>query len=229
METLSHKFTLNLADGSFPLGTDSMLLADFVRLPRNAAVLDLGSGCGTLGMLLCAKDNSCQVTGIELSETDHCMALENIQANQLQSRLYSLCADLKSFPPEITPGSFHCCVSNPPYFTGGEASKKHPLARRDDACKPSDLFAAAAKALRYGGDFFLVHKPERLAQLCYEATIAGLQPKRLRLVRHTPNSEVTTILLQCRKGGKVGLVWEELYLKNTDGSPSDDYRRIYHL
>lgn len=229
METLSHKYTLNLSPDSFPLGTDSMLLADFVRLPRNATVLDLGSGCGTLGMLLCAKDARCQVTGIELSETDHLMALKNIQTNQLHCRLYSLCADLKSFPKEIAAGSFHCCVSNPPYFSGGEASQKHPLARRDDACKPSDLFAAAAKALRYGGDFFLVHKPERLAQLCYEAAKVGLEPKRLRLVRHKPNSDVTTILLQCRKGGKVGLIWEELCLQNTDGSPSDDYRRIYHL
>ncbi len=229
METLSHKYTLNLSPSSFPLGTDSMLLADFVRLPRNATVLDLGSGCGTLGMLLCAKDDNCVVTGIELSETDHLMALENIQTNHLQCRLYSVCADLKFFPQEIIPGSFHCCVSNPPYFTGGEASLKHPLARRDDACKPSDLFAAAAKALRYGGDFFLVHKPDRLAQLCYEASKAGLQPKRLRLVRHKPGSDVAVILLQCRKGGKVGLVWEELYLQTPDGSPSDDYRRIYHL
>ncbi len=229
METISHKYTLNLSDESFPLGTDSMLLADFVRLTRNATVLDLGSGCGTLGLLLCAKDANCQVTGIELSESDHLMALENIRANQLQCRLYSLCGDLRTFPPEITSGSFHCCVSNPPYFSGGEPSQKHPLARRDDTCKPSDLFAAAAKALRYGGDFFLVHKPDRLAQLCCEAAKVGLEPKRLRLVRHKPNTAVTTILLQCRKGGKVGLIWEELFLQNPDGSPSDDYRRIYHL
>ncbi len=229
MEILSHKYTLRLSDGAFPLGTDSMLLADFVRLPRNASVLDLGSGCAALGLLLCAKDDHCQVTGIELSEADHLMALENIRANQLQCRLYSLCADLKTFPTELKAGSFHCCVSNPPYFSGGEASRKHPLARRDDACKPSDLFRAAAKALRYGGDFFLVHKPDRLAQLCCEASNAGLQPKRLRLVRHRPGGEITTILLQCRKGGKVGLIWEELCLQNPDGSPSEDYRRIYHL
>ena len=41
------------------MSTDSMLLADFVKLPRNAKVLDLGAGCGTLGVLLCAKDAGC--------------------------------------------------------------------------------------------------------------------------------------------------------------------------
>lgn len=229
METLSHKYTLKLSQNAFPLSTDSMLLADFVRMPRNATVLDLGSGCGTLGLLLCAKDDFCTVTGIEQSQADHMTALENICDNQLQSRLYSLCADLKSFPPQLPFGSFHCCVSNPPYFSGGEASQRHPLARRNDTCKSADLFAAAAKALRYGGDFFLVHKPDRLAELCYEAINAGLQPKRLCLVRHQPNSPVSTVLLQCRKGGKVGLVWEALSLYHPDGRPTDDYRRIYHL
>lgn len=229
MEILSRKYTLALAPGSFPLSTDSMVLADFVRLKRNASVLDLGSGCGTLGLLLCAKDDSCRVTGIEQSECDHRMALENIAANHLQTRLYSLCADLRRFPPQLAAGTFHCCVSNPPYFTGGAPSRTHPIARRDDCCKTADLFSAAAKALRYGGDLFLVHKPERLAEICAEAVRADLQPKHLRLVRHSPGGAVTTILLQCRKGGKVGLVWDELSLFEQDGSPSGDYRRIYHL
>ena len=59
MEHLYNGFTLSLPADAFPLSTDSMILADFVRLPKNASVLDLGSGCGTLGLLLCAKDPLC--------------------------------------------------------------------------------------------------------------------------------------------------------------------------
>ena len=68
METLFNGFTLEIAPGTFPLSTDSIALADFVRLPASARVLDLGSGCGTLGLLLCARQNDCAVTGIELDE-----------------------------------------------------------------------------------------------------------------------------------------------------------------
>lgn len=228
MELISDRYVLELCGGGFPLSTDSMVLADFVKLSKNAKVLDLGSGCGTLGLLLCAKDPGCTVTGIELTDA-HETALNNIQRNGLEGRLYSICADLRAMPPEIIPGSFHCCVSNPPYFSGGEAHRQTPLARREDACSPADLFAAAAKALRYGGDFFLVHKPERLAQLCFEASRAGLEPKRLRTVRHRAGGPIALILLQCRKGGKPGLVWEEMNLHNPDGSPTEDYRRIYHM
>lgn len=229
MEILSDRYTLSLCDGAFPLSTDSMVLADFVKLPKNARVLDLGSGCGTLGLLLCAKSESCAVTGVELSQADHLTALENARRNGLGGRLYSICADLRSMPPEIPAGGFDCCVSNPPYFSGGAVSRRTPIARQELECTPADLFAAASRVLRWGGDFFLVHKPERLAQLCAEASIAGLEPKRLCLVRHRPEGPVALILLQCRRGGKPGLRWEELILHNTDGSPTDDCRRIYNL
>ena len=228
MEQLFGGYTLELSQGGFPLSTDSMVLADFVRLPKNARVLDLGSGCGTLGLLLCAKDTGCTVTGIELEEQAHVAALENSRRNNLQHRLYSLCADLRSIPAEITPGSFDCCVSNPPYFSGGAASSRTPLARRDDCCSAEDLFSAAARALRWGGSFFLVHKPQRLAQLCHQACLSGLEPKVLRLVRHRPDSPPSMVLLQCRKGGKPGLELQELTLFHCDGTPTADRRRIYH-
>ena len=228
MEILSGKYTLTLCDGGFPLSTDSMVLADFAKLPRSARVLDLGSGCGTLGLLLCAKDDGCTVTGIELTEHAHRCALDNIRANALEGRLYSVCADLRAMPECIQPGSFDVCVSNPPYFSGGELSRKTPLARREDCCSPADLFATASKYLRFGGDFYLVHKPERLAQLCAEGSKAGLEPKRLRLVRHREGGPIALILLGCRKGGKPGLLIDEMTLYHADGTPTEDRRRIYH-
>ena len=224
MEYLPNGLTLELAPGCFPLSTDSMVLADFVRLPKNARVLDLGSGCGTLGLLLCARDGSCSVTGIELDEAAHAAAVENIARNGLELRLSRICADLR----DMTPGNFQVCVSNPPYFSGGAAHSRNPAARREDTCTPKDLFAAASKALQFGGDFFLVHKPERLAQLCFEASSVGLEPKRLRMVRHRPDSPVSMILLSCRKGGKPGLQLDELTLFHSDGTPTEDHRRIYH-
>ena len=226
MEVILKEFTLELSSG-FPLSTDSMVLADFVKLPKNAAVLDLGSGCGTLGLLLCARDKSCTVTGVELDGAAHAAALENIARNRLAPRLSSICADLRTMP--ITPGGFQVCVSNPPYFSGGAVHSRNPVARSEETCTPGELFAAAAKALRYGGDFFLVHKPERLAQLCFEASSHALEPKRLCLVRHRPGAPVSLILLSCRKGGKPGLQLEELTLYNADGTPTADYKRIYHI
>ena len=69
MEQLHNGFTLELAPGTLPLSTDSIALADFTKLPKNAQVLDLGSGCGTLGLLLCAGANAARVHLSEHAKT----------------------------------------------------------------------------------------------------------------------------------------------------------------
>ena len=88
---------------------------------------------------------------------------------------------------------------------------------------------SAAWALKYGGDFFLVHRPERLAELCAAGARHQLEAKRLLLLRHQEDKPVALILLQLRKGAKPGLVWEEQSLFHRDGTPTDHYRNLYHL
>ncbi len=229
MEYLYNGFTLHICEGGFPVSTDSMALAHFARLPKNARGLDLGSGCGTLGLLLCAKDPACTVTGIEISPAAHETALKNAEDNQLSCRLTSICQDLSALPSFLSPGSFDVCVSNPPYFNGGPESKAHGVARREDLCPLPELFRAAAHALRFGGDLFLVHRPERLAQLCACASRMGLEPKRLLLLRHKQDGPVSLVLLSCRKGAKPGLIWEEESLRDPIGNATPFYNAIYHI
>lgn len=226
METLSKGFTLEIYDGCFPLSTDSMVLADFVRLPKNARVLDLGAGCGTLGHLLCARRADCHVTGLELQQQAHEGALKNIARNALEERMQSIHGDLRQCRALVDAGAFHVCLSNPPYFSGGPAAKL-TAARRTDCCTMDELFEAAAWALKFGGDFFLVHRPESLAQLFGCACAAGLEPKRLALVRHRPADPPALVLVQCRKGAKPGLKWEEWSLFDQNGEPTALYQRIY--
>ena len=229
METLHNGFTLSLSEGAFPLSTDSIALGGFAELKKDARVLDLGSGCGTLGLLLCAKDNTCRVTGIELDPDAHEMALYNAKINNIDTRLTSICADVKCLSNEITPGSFDCCVSNPPYFSAGPQSLRTPLARRDDRLPMEDLFRVASRFLRYGGDFYLVHKPELLAHICALGNANALEPKKLCLLRHREDGPVSLILLHLKKGGKPGLIWQEEALHHADGSLTPYYKNLYHI
>ena len=229
MEYLPNGFTLALADGCFPLSTDSMALAHFARLPKYARVLDLGSGCGTLGLLLCAKDPCCTVIGVELDPAAHAAALDNIQRNGIGTRMESICADLRTIANRFPAGSFSCCISNPPYFSGGPASAAFPTARREDSCTLADVIAGAAWTLKFGGDFFLVHKPERLAQIIALGARHDLEAKRLMLLRHRENGPISLILLQLRKGAKPGLKIEEQALFDVSGNPTPYYKEVYHL
>ena len=229
MEHLSNGFTLELSENAFPLSTDSIALSGFVKLQKNANVLDLGAGCGTLGLLLCAKNPCCTITGIEIDTCAHRMALHNAVQNHITDRLTSICADAAEVPSLVKAGSYDCCVSNPPYFSAGPQSIKTPTARREDLLSMEALFRSAAWALKYGGDFFLVHRPERLAQLFACACKNNLEPKRLLLLRHKPDGPVALTLVQCRKGGNPGLIWEEACMFDKNGAPTPYYKELYHL
>ena len=229
MEYLPGGFTLELKEGCFPLSTDSVVLSHFAHLPRNARVLDLGAGCGTLGLLLCAKDQNCHVTGIELDPLAHEAAIANIHRNNVSHRMESICADLRTVSEILTGESFSCVISNPPYFSGGPASRTLSTARREDNCSSADLFRCASRMLKYGGDFYLVHRPERLAELITRGSENSLEAKRLLLLRHKEGGSIALVLLQFRKGGKPGLIWEEASLYDQNNNPTAYYRSVYHL
>lgn len=229
MENLPNGFTLALCPGSFPLSTDSIALAAFTKLPKGASVLDLGSGCGTLGLMLCASYSDCTVTGIEIDPIAHKTAQENAQRNQISERFHSICGDVTLLPNFIKAGSFRVCISNPPYFAAGPKSKALPTARSEDSLSLDTLFKGVSWALRYGGDFYLVHRPERLGELFVTASKYSLEPKTLQLLRHRIDGPIALVLIQYRKGAKPGLKWNEQYLFDADGSPSPYYKQLYHL
>lgn len=229
MEKLPMGMTLDLPEGVFPLSTDTMVLAHFCRTGKGGRWLDLGSGGGTLGLLLCAEDPRCSVTGVEISAAAHEAAETNILRNGLSARMQSICADLREVPGFLAPGSFSCCAANPPYFSGGPVSATLPEARHREHCTPEDLCRSAAWALKFGGDLFLVCPPEMIAEWIAAGSANGLQTKVLRLVRHREGGKVSLALLRLRKGAKPGLKLEEIALHDRAGNETPVYKEIYHL
>ena len=230
MEELWNGLTLTPEPG-FPLGTDSVLLADFITLPRKARVVDLGSGCGTLGVLLCAREGTCSVTGLELRETAHRVALENIAANGLEGRLQALLGDVRQLRSLLPACSADCVISNPPYFVAGSGklSAAAAEARAEETLPLEDLCRAAAWLLPTGGRFALIHRPERLCDLFCALRGSGLEPKRIQFVRHMAGQPISLVLVEARRGGRPGLHYlPDLIQFHPDGTETEAYRAAYH-
>lgn len=231
LERLPGGYTLS-TEGAYPLSTDTMCLAAFAPLGRNWRIADLGSGSGALGLLLCAREESCSVTGLELSETAHETALMNIARCGLGGRLSSLCGDIQNAKALLPPGGFQLVVSNPPYFPKGQGLSSGDPARkqaREESCPLESLFEAAAWCLPTGGRFCLSYRIEGLADLIWQARKYNLEPKRLCLVRHSAKTPPAFLLMECRRGGKPQLSLDELVLYGPDGRPTPPMREIYHL
>lgn len=216
-----------LKRGPFPLGTDSVLLSHFVSLRPGCRVADLGAGCGTLGLLIAARDSSCSVTGIELDDEAYAMGLENLALNQ-QSQLRLLRGDVRQIRQLLPAGSFDCVISNPPYFPVGSGKAANAY-RSELTLNLKELCQAAAWLLPSGGTFALVHRPERLCDLFWELRSHGIEPKRIQFVRHRVESPLCLVLVEGRRGGKPGLSYlPDLIEFHSDGSETEAYRAAYH-
>ena len=218
--------------GAFRVSTDSVLLGHFAAHIRAKSVMDLGCGSGVLAVLLGLSHPGAAIAGIELRPDAAAQAKAALAANGLDGSGI-LCGDLRAHRALCAAGSFDLVVCNPPYFPlGSGASAPDPAraaAREERCCTLEDVCTAAAYLTRWGGAFALVHRPERLSELCCALTRCGLEPKRLRLVQPRPGRAPILILLEARRCGKPGLDIEKpLLLAGADGRESEEVREIYH-
>jgi len=210
------------------LGTDSVLLADFITLPKEAKIVDLGAGSGALGLLLCAKNEKCRVIGVEIDEEAHRLATENAAQNALNRRLTPILGDVRKIRELLPASSADCVISNPPYFPV-HSGKIANAARSELTLNLNQLCQAAAWLLPSGGRFALVHRPERLCDIFCALRENGMEPKRLRFVRHRIDAPICLVLIEARRGGKSGLTYEsDLIEFHSDGTPTSAYRAAYH-
>ncbi len=218
--------------GAFRLSTDSVLLGAFAEHIRAKTILDLGCGSGVLAVLLGLSHPGAAVEAIDIQPEAAERAAAAMELNGL-SPAGVRCGDLRSHRALFAAGRFDLVVCNPPYFpVGSGASAPDPAraaARDERCCTLEDVCAAAGYLTRWGGAFALVHRPERLSELCCALTRHGLEPKRLRFVHPRPGSSPNLLLLEARRGGKPGLDIEKpLLLTDADGGESAEGREIYH-
>lgn len=217
----------------FKLGTDCVLLADFVNTASARRGIDLGCASGAISLLLLTRSPRLHMTGLELVPEAVELARANMAENALTERADMLCGDIRRVRELFAAGSFDLAAANPPYFPVGHgktpSDTARAAARGETSCTLDDICAAAQWLLRTGGGFSLVHRPERLGEIFACMSAHGMEPKRLRCVQPRAESAPSLVLVEGRRGGKPGLKIEPpLILSTSDGGESGEYRRIYH-
>ena len=217
---------------AFCYGVDSVLAADMCRVRRSDRVLDLCSGNGAIALIVCAMYSPEHVTGLEILPDAVELARRSAEQNGLSDKMDFVCGDAAEAGEYIKAASFDAVVCNPPYFEKGRGAgcggSVKDSARHEDSAGLEDFFRAAAFALRPGGSFCLVHRPQRLADIMECARRTGLEPKQLRMVCPHQDDAPNLLLLKCVKGGGHELtVLPSLIIRNRDGSFTEEIDRIY--
>lgn len=192
-------YQLEQRPGVFPLGSDALALGRFATVRKGWRVCDLGTGSGVLLLLLAAREPQLELFGLDQDPAAAALAQDNLGRNGLEGQIWTGSWSQAPF----SPGSFDLVVSNPPYYAPGSGKDGGPA--RMEREELDTLCRAASRLLRNGGRFALSFPTQRLADLFEAMRRWDLEPKRLKLLSHTPTKPPYALLLEGVRQGKPGL------------------------
>lgn len=231
----------------FGYGVDAVLLAAFAAgetgargIPQGSMAADLGTDCGIVAFILTHKVADVYVTGVEKRQEAADRAREAVSLNGLEDRVRIITADVSDIAGGTASdaetsslrGGFDVVVSNPPYFRRNSAipsaSGDRYIARHETTADIGDFARAAAALLKVGGSFYLVHRPDRLADIFSALREAGLEPKEMQMVVPADNQAANIVLIHAVKDAGAELrMLPQIAVHTPDGGYTDDILRIY--
>ena len=211
---------------------DAVILADFTQVHDKERIIDLGTGCGVISLLLANKAPKCQIWALELMPPMADMASRSVELNGLAKQISIICGDIRRSTEYFGRSLFDIVVSNPPYYKAGtgriSADPLRAAARSETYCSLSELFDSVVSLLKPYGRFYIVHRAERLTELLTMGEARKLHCTRLRMVQPRIDRCANLLLAQFVFGGREQLVVDSpLIIYEQEAVYSAEMRRIY--
>lgn len=193
--------------------TDTILLAHFARVKNAERVVDLGTGCGTIPLLMIRDNSPKEIYAVEIQEDAVELLNESIAHNlhngiERASLIHPIRGDIRDIKELLPAGESDLVVCNPPYKLTGTGIENpddgKKTARHEVDCTLDDVCAAASRLLRFSGRFVMCQRPERLTDVLSTLRANDLEPKRLRMVQGRADKAPKLFLVEAKRGAKPG-------------------------
>jgi len=213
---------------------DAVILGRLAPVSAGDRVIDLGTGCGIIPLILAVTTSAKEIVGVELQEELAELAIRNVKLNGLTEKITIVKEDLKNLYSFYPAGSFDFIVSNPPFRkqqTGRiSPQEQKSLARYEIAVSLAEMLKVASYLLRTQGKIFLIYPAFRLVDLFYEMRKEGIEPKTLQCVHSRVDTPAKMVLVEGMKGGGEELkVKEPLVIYDHEGEYTLALQEIYAL
>lgn len=210
---------------SYCFSQDSVILANTAKFAKTDRILDLGTGCGILSVLAIIKQHVKEAVGIEIQEKVCDMAERSNRMNGIENfRIIN--GDIKDIRDLVRAESFDKVITNPPYFQGNAETEKN-LSNIETTATLEDFIKAAAYSLKFGGDFYIVLKIDRLASLVSGLKNNNLEPKEITFVYPKLSAGVDVVIIKAKKGAKEGLISKTLIIQDENGAYTEEFQELY--
>ena len=200
---------------------DAVILASFIQPGPKDTIVDLGTGCGIIPMILAFRCNTIKIFGVEIQKELAEIARANISANRMEDRTGIIDSDMKSVNHNMVDGPVDIILSNPPYrkMDSGRINPHQikTVARHELAVTLDYVVGTAKRLLRTAGKFGVIYPSWRTVDLLMSMKENNIEPKRLRTVHSRFGDEARLIMVEGVKGGQAGLMVEApLYIYEKD-------------
>ncbi len=216
----------------YRFSVDAVLLAHHAGPKADDRILDLGTGCGIIPLILGFRHPHIRGFGVEIQKSLAGIARKNMQENGMEDRMRILCMDMRELDQIHTGGPVDLVVSNPP-FRKARSGRINPdsrraIARHEIAVTLPEVVAAGARMLRPKGRFVTVVPAERTADVLGLMDASGLAPKRLRMVHSSRDTEAKLVVAEGVKGVHEGVrVAPPLILYGQNGRYTEDAAALF--
>ena len=186
---------------------DAVLLSQFVTTRPGDILVDLGTGCGIIPLMLLLAGSIQYALGLELQSQLADQAARNVLLNGFGGRIGVVLGDIRQ-----PPLSSHCAdvvVCNPPYRKK-QSGRINPdpqraIARHEIMASLEDILTAARWVLKPKGRLAMIYPAFRLADVFWRMREFHLEPKKIRVVYPGLSSEAKLVLIEACLGGRGGL------------------------
>jgi len=215
----------------FKFGVDAVLLANFAEIKKGDKVMDLCSGTGIVPFIIAGKREAEKILGLEIQEEFVEMARRSSSLNSLNGKVEFVKGDLKNVKLVESLGKFNAVTVNPPYKAADSSilsqNEKEQIARFEIECNLDDVIKASKILLKDNGKLFMVHRPERMADIFETLRKYKIEPKKIRFVHPDIHKTPNIILIEAQNyGGKFLKILPPLYVYE-NGEYSKEINKIY--
>lgn len=208
---------------------DTVLLQNFVKLNyRIKHVLDVGTGNGGIALYLSEKTKA-KITAIEIQENRYEQALENIRINHLESQIEVL--HMNYLDTDFK--DVDVIVCNPPFFKVTKDSNINEddsiaLSRHEITLSLAELIQKVSNQLKFGGKFFMIHRPDRLFEIIKLFDQHDLVIKRMQFVHPYIDRNPNHVLFECvKKGGLETIIEPPIIIYKDKHQLTDQVKKIF--
>ena len=211
---------------------DAVILAHHVRPRPEERVIDLGTGCGIIPLILSYRHPGIHIRGIEIQPSLAAIAHSNVAENQMQASIEIHCMDLRALDHRILASPVDIVTANPPFRKrdSGRINPDHQsaVARHEIETTLAQVATATCRLLRTGGRLIVVYTADRTADLMCELRTAGIEPKRCRMIHSRSTDPARLVLVEGVKGARAGIeIASPLVIYDEDGSNTSEIEAMF--